>query len=572
MSVIHLNQIKAQIEKLFKGKIDLSDVDSPACDPKMLENFFLTRSLAAYSIYYLAQASVDDAAAAVTDGSDDNGIDAVHYDAIEKRLYVVQSKWIHSGTGEPENGDVKKFIGGIKDLFDLSFDRFNKRVNDKQALITTALTDPATKYEIVLVYTGINNLSEPSRRDLDDLCEEMNDASEVLFVSVLNQTNLYSSLTAGISGEPINLDIGMKSWGRVESPHLGFYGQVDGGQISAWWAKYRNRLFTKNLRSVLGDTEVNAEIRATIDQAPELFWYFNNGVTIISQKVTKTMVGGADTGFGTFHCEDASVVNGAQTVGTIGKHTSQNVAKILVPVRVISLESGTSHFGEDVTKTNNRQNRIENRDFVSLDPEQGRIRTELAIDKIDYQLARSESVLRGSSSFDLIESTTALACASGNVNLAVQLKREIGKLWEDLGKAPYKELFNPNVSGMYVWRCVQVQRKIDKALGNVIRKQHLVTGRGYGVAVHGNRLISAMVFRGLNPKEFSNPDLAFEKTVSDEKILEEVEKYFGKLRGALEKHYSNAIIPTLFKNLSKCRHLYVLCTVETKTQAQAPTS
>lgn len=105
------------------------------------------------------------------------------------------------------------------------------------------------------------------------------------------------------------------------------------------------------------------------------------------------MVGGADTAFGTFHCEGCSVVNRAQTVGAIGKQGGGNAAKILVPVRVISLEQGDAGFGENVTKTNDCQNRIENRDFVSLDPEQSRIRTELAIDKIDYQLARSESVL-----------------------------------------------------------------------------------------------------------------------------------------------------------------------------------
>src|SRR5215469_2816609 len=178
MSVIHLNQIKAQIGKLFSGKIDLSDIVGHKADPKVIENFFLTRALAAYSVHYLAQASVEDSAAAVTDGGDDNGIDAVHYDGIEKRLYVVQSKWIHSGTGEPENGEVKKFISGIKDLFDLSFERFNKRINDKKDAITGALTDPATKYEIVLVYTGINTLAEPSRRDFRDLSDEMNDASE----------------------------------------------------------------------------------------------------------------------------------------------------------------------------------------------------------------------------------------------------------------------------------------------------------------------------------------------------------------------------------------------------------
>ena len=90
--------------------------------------------------------------------------------------------------------------------------------------------------------------------------------------------------------------------------------------------------------------------------------------------------------------------------------------------------------GEDVTRTNNRQDRIEGRDFVALDPEQTRIRTELVIDGIDYQLMRSETIVRGDSAFDLVEATTALACASKTVRLPVQLKREIGRLWDVLAR------------------------------------------------------------------------------------------------------------------------------------------
>ena len=89
--------------------------------------------------------------------------------------------------------------------------------------------------------------------------------------------------------------------------------------------------------------------------------------------------------FATFHCDDISVVNGAQTVGAIGKFSELHLDKcvnVLVPVRII-VRGEDVGFGEEVTKTNNRQNRIENRDFVSLDPEQSRIRSELAIDGID---------------------------------------------------------------------------------------------------------------------------------------------------------------------------------------------
>ena len=141
----------------------------------------------------------------MVDGSDDNGIDAIYYDAIEKHLYVVQAKWIHNGVGEPELGDVRGRPGGIRDLLNNAYDRFNPKPAAKAETITDALTDPNTKYDIVLVYTGINLLSEHSRRDLDDLAAEMNDASELLDVDVLSQSDLYTSLTAGISGEPISM-------------------------------------------------------------------------------------------------------------------------------------------------------------------------------------------------------------------------------------------------------------------------------------------------------------------------------------------------------------------------------
>jgi AIPR protein len=526
------------------------------------ENNFLTRALAAYAIHYLAQAEVDAAATAITDGFNDNGIDAIHYDARERRLYIVQSKWIHSGTGEPENGDVKKFVAGISDLFNLAFDRFNEKVTAKRDVIINALNDPTTRYEAVVVYPSTNKLSVHSVRDLDDLAAEMNDPSEMLTITPFIQADLYRSLTAGISGEPINLEIGLKSWGRIETPHSAIYGQVDGGQISSWWEKHRTRLFAKNLRGVLGDTEVNNEIRDTIDKRSDLFWYFNNGITIVAKKVQKTAVGGGDTAYGTFHCEDVSVVNGAQTVGAIGKYAQSGKEthhKLHAHVRIISLQDSEADFGEAVTKTNNRQNRIENRDFVALDPEQGRIRTELALENIDYHVLREETASRADTAFDLVESTTALSCASGSVSTVVQLKREIGKLWENITKAPYKELFNGSVSGIHVWQCVRAQRVIDQSLDTLVKKLGLNSGRDYGVAIHGHRIIAALVFDELNIKQYENSQVNFEALLKNNTILPLAEKYYTRLRDSVAERYGNAIIPTLFKNLTKCRELVEMC-------------
>ena len=267
------------------------------------------------------------------------------------------------------------------------------------------------------------------------------------------------------------------------------------------------------------------------------------------------MVGGAGTDFSTFHCEDISVVNGAQTVSTIGKFGDANPSKledISLHLRII-VRGENQTFADDVTRTNNRQNRIENRDFVTIDPEQSRIRVELAIDGIDYQMMRSDSTTRSDSAFDLVEATTALACASGTIRLPVQLKREIGKLWDDIKKTPYKEIFNPSVPGLYVWRCVKIQRRIDKAMESFCKRADAYGN--YGLTIHGNRLIAALVFEALPVGDFKNPSFDPESAMSEELLTNLVDRRIEVLSNLLEQHYPNSIIPTLFKNLNKCEHL-----------------
>jgi hypothetical protein len=554
MSIIHVNQIKNHIKNLFEDKIDLSDV-AEALD-KQKENFFLTRALAAYSIHYLAQVDPEEAGKSITDGSNDNGIDAIFYDERNKTLYISQAKWIHDGKSEPSNGDVKKFLSGVKHLFNLRFELFNNKVNLMKEKITAALFDAQTKFELILVYTGIN-FSTHSQNDIEDFLKEVNDASEVCNITILNQTKLHESLRIGLSGDPINLTIGLKEWGKKESPQEAFYGQVNGSEIAEWFRKYGKRLFAKNLRELIGDTEINKDIRKTLEQEPEKFWYYNNGITLISTKIRKAMFGGGDNTFGHFVCEDVSVVNGAQTVGTIGKFGNtesgrEQLKNVYVPVRIISLENCDEEFGKNITKNNNKQNKIENRDFVALDPEQNRIQTELAIDGIKYHVMRSESVSREEDAFDLVESTTALACASGNIGLVVQLKREIGKLWENIEKAPYIQLFNPSVTGLYVWNCVRLQRVIDKELQVIGSKRN---GRDFSISVHGNRIISFLVFKDINSSNLKDPSFNMKKFLEETNINDLVLENYNLLIQVINDHYNNAVIPTLFKNLKKCQHI-----------------
>jgi hypothetical protein len=555
MSTIHVQHIKNHLETEYKDKIDLSDLGSHSTE---LTNFFLTRALTAYAIKHHSETSISVSADAVTDGADDNGIDGIFYDSLTKTLYIAQAKWINKGTGEPDNGDVKKFISGIKDLFDFKFDRFNDKIRKKETIIRNAICDPKTKYQIILAYTGINDLAEHSRRDFTDLLKEFNDASEIVYLSVFNQKRIHPSLIAHAdSGEPIDLQIQLKSWGKITNPYTGYYGQVNGVEVYSWWDKYRNQLFEKNIRGVLGDTQVNSEITDTLEKHPEQFWFFNNGITIICDEVVKNMVGGATTELGQFTCTNISIVNGAQTVSTIGKFGEEDASKldnVFVSVRIIMLKGTEENFGQKITKANNTQNRVENRDFVTFDPEQKRIREELLIDGIDYRISRGHYEKEDKIWFDLVESTTALACASHDVSIVVQLKREIGKLWDNLDKAPYKKLFNPQVTGRFVYNCVRTQRIIDTAIKQ--KESELKYGRDQGIIIHGNRMIALLLFESLDLSKYKTVKFSFDQPQLLESMKNKVDHIYDLLLNEINTSYQNAIIPTLFKNGSKCYEIY----------------
>ncbi len=386
----------------------------------------------------------------------------------------------------------------------------------------------------------------------------MNDTSEVVTIRLLRQKELHDSLVSALSGDPIDIDIPFDDWGRIETPYVAYYGRVPGREILVWWKKHGPLLFAKNLRSVLGDTEVNEEIRDSLENQASNFWYFNNGITLTSSKVERIPAGGMERSHGLFRCSDLSVVNGAQTVATIGKYGEgcPGIDLVSVQVRVVSLESADPKFGESVTKTNNRQNRIDNRDFASLDLEQLRLRNELAIDGIQYHLHRSDTITKSDISLDMVESTTARACAVGDPGLAVQLKREIGKLWENLDTAPYRTLFNPTVSGQQLWRAVKIQRSIDSQLDLITTRLAAAGGRPYSVSIHGNRLVAALVFNQIPGEIFSKSDADFSAYTSGKSLQESVERGFESIRAAVEHNFPGSVIPTLFKNASKCKKIF----------------
>lgn len=541
MSQLHVQQIRGYLDKEIARHIDLSDVASAPSDQK--ESASLTRSLAAFAVMHLADTTPEVAGASVTDGTGDNGLDAVFHDRTEKTLIIVQSKWHGDGRGSIERGDGQKLITGVHDLVNTSFDRFNDKLRLRSSEVEGAIFDAQTRILVVLIHSGQDALAKEVSRDLDDFLREMNDPTDTVACRIMDQRAVHGLIAEGVKGLPIDLEVALSEWGQVKDPFGAVYGYVQAADVAAWWDRFYPRLFAPNLRLFLGNTDVNNGILETIKTAPDHFWYYNNGITALCHEVSKKPIGGASRDHGIFECKGVTVVNGAQTVGAIAMAAASHpteVAKARVLIRFISLKDAPSNLASLITQYTNTQNRIERRDFVALDPEQDRLKTEIQLDGVEYVFKSGDRVPSGKDGFDLAEASVALACSQADVTLAVQAKREIGKLWEDISEAPYKALFNPNLNGRHLWHLVRVLREIEVTLDG--QKQRLL-GRNRLYAVHGNRFVSWLVMQAL-PADAEAPEVSattlrcVEATVDNGNTL-----------------FPDVYLASLFKNASKCKRL-----------------
>jgi hypothetical protein len=550
MSTIHLNQIRNKLEADYCPVIDMSDW---AGKPKLQnDRARLSRALAAFALAERLNLTPTAAAATVTDGFDDNGLDAIGIDRENSTVVVVQAKWDATGAKAPQLGDVQKFVQGFRDLTEGRFDRFNDKVKAMTTDLQAAIDDTDVRLEMVLVHTGTAELSEHASRVLADVQASINDVSDIASLSVLGQAQVHSLVRRGIAGQAPNITTTLFDWGTTDEPYKAVYGQIDAAEIAEWWAAHRATLFDQNLRKFKDESAVNSSMIQTLEEYPSHFWYFNNGITVLCDRISQAPAGGVSRKSGKFAFDRARVVNGAQTVGSIGSAASRDTGGVQdarVHVRFISLEDCPEGFATEVTRATNTQNRVLARDFVSLDAEQERLREDLRLaeGKI-YTIKTGESDPAREDGYTVVDATNALACAM-SIDYAVLAKREVSRLWEDVGKPPYKDLFNEDLSATRMWRSVVVLRLVEDTLRE---EQRGLEGRDRLVAVHGNRLIAHLVLGRLAA---AMNDAAPDMSEVEASVPNLTRRAFKRVRKVVAAEYPSSYPASIFKNLTKCRDI-----------------
>lgn len=553
MKKIQLFRIETHLNEKYKGIVPMDGIPSNKSD-EGLRSIFLTRAQCALGVKLLSNISLEKSANSITDGFQDNGIDAIFPDFDKKTLYLCQSKWTNNGNSTPKKSEIQSFIKGVKDLIELKFDKFNERVNLKKTEIINALKDPQFKILVVLIYTSNQPLPQESRNELQELIDENNDGyTDIFRFETITIRELYLSLIQTSENTPINInEITLFNWGKHELPYESIYGEIEAEKLAELWRHYGQSLLSKNLRRYKDESGVNDVIRVTLSKKPELFWYYNNGITVLCKGIGKGAIHGNNRSAGVFSFDNVSIVNGAQTIGSIGrayKDFPEDIKNAKVHIRFINLKDAPDNLEKDITKYNNTQNRIENKDFAALDPNQDRLKKELLLDKKLYVFRAGEKVPEKENGCTIEEATYALACSLGDLKVAVLAHTRIGQIWTNIDSFPYTAIFNTKTKALKLWRAVLINRIVKKYADSL----QLIDNSKHMISVHGDSLLLHKVFEvyGRHKLEHSDPQFI----IDDKEISQITSDVLDAITKVVKQLYPRIYLNSLFKNGKKVQKI-----------------
>ncbi len=551
---LQFRHVRDALKREFEGLIDIEDFSNRSESSR--EQAFLSRALAALIVRDLTGCDSKAAAAAVIDGRDDIGIDAVATDESTSHLWLIQSKWSDSGRAGFGVAEALKFIDGLRHIDTRQFDRFNIKFQNLADQVAAVLTNPHSRITLVPALMRTDNLSDDVARRLTDTQDEFNQLGTMLDHRIYLARDIWEVVRNDFREPPIGLVAKMQDWIRITEPYEAFQGTMSVAEVAEWYSAHGDRLFDRNIRKPLGLTQVNQGLINTLAGEAHNFWYFNNGITVLCEEINPVYFSRSARTPVELRLAGASVVNGAQTVHAIHRASDSDVefADGQVSVRVISLSNCPPGFADAVTTATNTQNRVERRDFVALDPVQTTIKEDFTLSlQKTYVVKRGELEPPADSGCSVVSAALALACAHRNPELAVRAKRGTDLLWEDGAQGAYQLLFNSQdpPSAYQVWRSVLVLRAIDDALSRTAKERQ---ARAEAIAERGNRLVAHIVFQHLDLDGIDDPDADWDAVLRQ--VPDAVARATAWLIHHLDAEYGQtSIVASTLANTGRCRNL-----------------
>jgi len=150
--------------------------------------------------------------------------------------------------------------------------------------------------------------------------------------------------------------------------HEVFMGVVSGITLAKLYERFGIPLLDGNVRHFLGQVGPNRGIAETLEESPEHFCSYNNGITMVAEEATIS-------GNSIVSASGASIVNGGQTTVSIfnAHRKGVDLTKVSVPIKFIHLTVshpvGKKNLLEAISRFSNTQSKVNDADrMVNMAP------------------------------------------------------------------------------------------------------------------------------------------------------------------------------------------------------------
>ncbi|MGI0102353.1 MAG: AIPR family protein [Nitrosotalea sp.] len=279
------------------------------------------------------EATEDDATDAIIDGPNDLGIDAyLPVDFSEDKIYLFQSKYGTSHSMEA----IAKFRQDVQSLCTRDITKMRPEI----ARLVTQIQEKNLKIECIYVTdqkVDEENYESVEIHDMDTIIQKLWDRIKKPAIGKKAAIRLESKL-------------------RYQNTLLGI---LKLRELTNFVTKNSDYVFESNIRQWMQfKTTVNKGLRETLQESPNKFFYYNNGITIVVNDFEEL--------------EDNSIllhapqiVNGAQTSNSVLDH-AKRTHNLDGSITVTIIKAADELDQNNITKYRNSQNAVRGKDLVSL--------------------------------------------------------------------------------------------------------------------------------------------------------------------------------------------------------------
>ena len=440
--------------------------------------------------------NIHDHKESITDGTDDQGIDAIHIVESEEtaEVFLLQSKYrtTYESCGKTINdNEVIKISHFLHQLFDKSSDLIehnNFRLKEAvQRIWELHEKGKFCRYQVIFCSNG-GGLSASAQKICDALSESH---SQISFEHYGGADIIKGMALEGRSLENGSLQVISKEiLERSDGDVRGVIASVDASSFidlitTEDGLTIKRHLFDDNLRVFLGAKGGynSAIISTAISSDSYLFWYLNNGITITCKKFSYNK-GHSNP---KLQFEDFQIVNGAQTSHSLieaRRSGEKALDDVVLMVRVYATDR--ADIAERVAVATNSQARIQGRDLRSNSEIMKKL--ELALKEKGYFFERKKNM-----HIEEDEKKRIDALKLGQIILAYDLREpDKAKSESDsIFDSRFSAVFNEQRNIDHVVRLVELYRIIEELRELYVSENRtaLESGQDHQYLVYGHWFI-----------------------------------------------------------------------------------